>query len=351
VIADPLGARRHWEWLKLKVALSVWVRQLFTLGAARDLYSGVPAVYVNFLDYDVAAHVFGPHSRRALRSLSPVDSSIRQLWRILRRVPEYRYDCFILSDHGQAHCTSYATLASSPFEQHLLDTLVPGGHGESEPATKATRLTYPHGFRAYGIVGKRRGRDPVRVRTQPPAPPGARIVEREAAERDGVRIISAGNNAFVYVVDTPEPLLVEELEGRLPGLAAAISTSPGVGFVLARSGDGPVCFFRGEQFALDATEGGPFADREDRDLVVRYVAGLMAMRCAGDLVIYGTGAPDGDVSFIAETGAHAGPSPNELYTFIIRPAGVSLSAPITHPIQLYDLFIRYQEDGAPPPPR
>jgi hypothetical protein len=53
LIADPVGeTRRGWRWLVIKLAVSVWVRELFTLVAARDLYAGVPAVYVNYLDYD-----------------------------------------------------------------------------------------------------------------------------------------------------------------------------------------------------------------------------------------------------------------------------------------------------------
>ena len=64
------------------------------------------------------------------------------------------------------------------------------------------------------------------------------------------------------------------------------------------------------------------------------------MPSAGDLVIYGTGAPEGDISYIAEAGAHAGTAEEELHTFIIHPAAVKLP-PIEHPIQLYDVFIRY----------
>ena len=30
------------------------------MAVSRDLYAGTPAVYVNYLDYDVAAHAFGP---------------------------------------------------------------------------------------------------------------------------------------------------------------------------------------------------------------------------------------------------------------------------------------------------
>jgi len=54
-------------------------------------------------------------------------------------------------------------------------------------------------------------------------------------------------------------------------------------------------------------------------------------------------APEGNVSFVPELGTHAGPSADELHTFIISPAGAGLPEPITHPIQLYPHFIRYQE--------
>jgi hypothetical protein len=40
---------------------------------------------------------------------------------------------------------------------------------------------------------------------------------------------------------------------------------------------------------------------------------------------------------------NAGQSPDELHTFIVRPAQVTLRGPISHPVQLYEHFIRYQE--------
>jgi hypothetical protein len=75
---------------------------------------------------------------------------------------------------------------------------------------------------------------------------------------------------------------------------------------------------------------------------VEGIAEPMRMRSAGDLVIYGSEAPGGDVSFIREHGAHAGPGATEMHTFIVRPAGATLPADITHPVQLYDHFIRYR---------
>jgi hypothetical protein len=165
----------------------------------------------------------------------------------------------------------------------------------------------------------------------------------EAWQQDGVRVISAGPNAFLYVLDVTAPLDAEALEHRFPGLAERLSQSPGVGFVLARSNAGPLCFWRGKRHRLGRSEAGPFAGRDDAALVVQGIADLMGMPSAGDFVIYGIDAPEGHVSFIAEVGAHAGPSPEEMHTFIVRPASVRLPSPITHPVQLYDHFIRYQE--------
>ena len=120
----------------------------------------------------------------------------------------------------------------------------------------------------------------------------------------------------------------------------------GVGFVLARGASGPVCSFRGKRYRLDE-DPGPFANRPDLDVVLDGLRDLMAMRTAGDLVIYGQGATEGDVSYIAEIGAHAGPSEDELHTFIIAPVSVELPTPIRHPLQLYDVFVRYHRAESP----
>jgi Type I phosphodiesterase / nucleotide pyrophosphatase len=339
VIASPVGdVRRGWRWLLIKIGISVWLRALFTLSASRDLYAGVPAVYVNYLDYDVTAHAFGPDSRRALRSLRRIDRSIHQLWRVLRRVPEHRYDLYVLSDHGQATCVNYRDLTGgAPLERRLFSEFLDRQAAEpvapdvpSAPGLLRRLLAYRRSEK--GLIQRFLNylEDDV-------------FGEHSAYERGGVRVISAGPNAFVYVLDTPEPLTIEAFERRFPGVAEQISRSPGIGFVLARSARGPVCFWRGKQYALAPGEPGPFRGREDAELVRQGIVDLMNMPRAGDLVIYGIDAPEGHVSFIPEVGAHAGPSPDELHTFIIAPSGVGLPHPITHPVQLYSHFMAYQE--------
>jgi len=166
---------------------------------------------------------------------------------------------------------------------------------------------------------------------------------KEARERDNVRVICAGPNAFIYFVDDAAPLAIDRIEKRWPGLAEDLSRHPGVGYVFARGADAPVCFWRGKRYRLTTGEPGPFAGRADAALVVSSIGDLMAMPSAGDVVIYGIDAAPGHVSYIAEAGAHAGPSPEELHAFVVAPPAARFPEPLNHPVQLYPHFVRYLE--------
>lgn len=300
--ALPLGRaelRRSVEALGLDIGVSIWARQLFTLLVSADLYRGVAAIYVNFIDYDVAAHAFGPADRLAFRALRGVDRSIQQLARIVRRLPELGYDLYVLSDHGQVLTRSFESLSGgAPVEEVIRATL-------------------------------------------------------DGAADDQLEIIAAGPNAFVYFTDRAEPLGAAQIEARHPGALERLSRHPGIGLVLARGAGGPVGWCRGHRLSLtrrpEAPALDPFARRPDRDVVVAGLRDLMAMPSAGDIVLYGIGAAGGDVSFIDERGAHAGPSEAELQTFILHPPSVRLpEAPLTHPAQLYPHFMSYHAAESEP---
>jgi hypothetical protein len=117
--------------------------------------------------------------------------------------------------------------------------------------------------------------------------------------------------------------------------------------VLVRSRVGAVCWYRGSRYLLEeGPTDGLFDEREDQEVVLQGLRELMAMPSAGDLVLYGIAAAAGDISFVPELGAHAGPSEHELHTFILHPPDAALpAAPLTHPVQLYPYFLAY-DDGA-----
>lgn len=338
-------ARRGWRWLWLKIGISIWVRNLFTLAVARDLYEGTPRIYVNYLDYDEAAHAFGPRSRRALRALRGIDRAIEQLWAAMRRVPEHRYDGFILADHGQSACTPYRDLTKGRgLERWIFDEFLrPADAGAPEaPRTGLGRGMRERRLGSTALLQKFMNYLDEDFFRRP---------DPEAYEQGGVRAIAAGPNAFVYALDAAAPLDAAGLEQRFPGLAEKLSRSPGIGFVLVRSADGkaPLCFWQGNRCALSEAAPGPFGGRADTRLVLEALAGLMRMPSAGDLVIYGGDGADGGVSFIAEHGAHAGPASAEMHTFIVGPAGAGLPRDVSHPMQLYEFFMRYQLQSRPPP--
>ena len=343
LIADPVGeTERGWRWLAIKIGISVWLRELFTMVVARDLYAGVAAVYVNYLDYDVFAHAYGPRHRRALQALRRIDRSIHQLWRVLRRVPEHRYDLYVLSDHGQAPCTPYLRLSGGrPIEEALFDFFDRERPRDAEaPGGRMWRV-------ASGLAAFRTRRAPglfqrfVNYLEQDFALVLGGV--RSVREHGGIRVVSAGPNAFVYFLESGEPLGLEWIEPRFPGAVDEIARSPGVGFVLVRSQAGPVCVWRGKRYRLDDLHAGPFAGRSDLDRVVEGIRDLMAMPSAGDLVVYGIDAPEGNVSYVPEVSAHAGTSYDELHTFLIHPRGVDVPSPVAHPIELYPVFLRYQD--------
>jgi hypothetical protein len=340
-IADPVAeSRRGWKWLAIKIGLSVWLREFFTLAVSRDIYMGVPAVYVNYLDYDVVAHAYGPRHRRALRSLRHVDRSLHDLWRVCRRVPGHGYDFYVLSDHGQAHCTPYVELTGgTPIERRLFDEFFDPAHAADTPARQrrpplASAMTAFRSGHAPGVLQRF-----INYLENP----GDSGELKEARERNGVRVIAAGPNAFVYFVDDPQPLLIDQIDERFPGLAESLSRSQGIGLVFARAADGPVCFWRGKRYGLEELAAGPFDGRADMEIVRDGIRDLMAMPSAGDLVLYGLDSAQGNVSFIGETGAHAGTSFDELHTFIIAPGAVRLPPSLVHPLQLYPHFVQYQE--------
>jgi hypothetical protein len=343
LLADPVAeTERGWKWLVLKLGISVWLRQLFTLAVSSDVYRGVPAIYVNYLDYDVLAHAYGPRHRRAYTALRRIDRSLRQLTRVMRRVPEYGYDLYVLSDHGQTECIPYVRLHGGVRVERLLfdEFFDPSG-------TAPVRVVTPVGRRLLSAVRtlarQRRYGTFQRFINYLERDFIARLGElREAHERAGVRVVAAGPNAFVYFMHDAGPLPVEQIDERHPGLVDELSRHRGVGFLLARSADGPVCIWRGKRYGATELAQGPFARREDVDLIAEGIRDLMAMRCAGDLVLYGEGAVDGDVSYIGEHGAHAGPGWDEMQTFVIHPAAVTMPSFIRHPLELYEHFIAYR---------
>src|SRR5215467_4337297 len=124
-LRNPRAIRHQgFRWLGLKIVFSVWIRELFTLAVSADLYRGVRAIYVNYLDYDVFAHAFGPGHRSAIRALRRLDRSVGQLARIIGRLPELHCDLYVCSDHGQALTRPFARVSSGRSIDEVVRTIL-----------------------------------------------------------------------------------------------------------------------------------------------------------------------------------------------------------------------------------
>jgi hypothetical protein len=320
-----------------RILVGGWLRELFTLGVTADLYAGVPALYVNFVDYDVAAHHLGPRHRVAFRALRGVDRSIARIARVVRRARPLDYDLFVLSDHGQVR--------SVPFRRVAGQTTVAGairecfGPARGDSAERAAPVRSPDADPPMPLWPFTRGRG------------RSVVVERHVRERnavwiDGLCVVPAGPNVNVYLTHTPERVLAEEIEARYPGGLARLSRHAAIGFVLARDAGGPVCYYRGDVFRIPPAPGPtgcPVFDRPDRDIVLQGLQDLLAMPSGGDVILYGHYARAGCTSFLDERGSHAGPSAEELYAFLALPPRVPFDpGRVTRARDLHALFARYQ---------
>jgi len=325
--------------LLTRLVISGWLRELFTLGVTQDIYAGVPALYVNFVDYDVPAHALGPGHPAALRALRLVDASVRDVWRAARRVPEFRYDVFILSDHGQIRSIPFEAVEGTPSAADAVLEVF----REVARARSPEAASVPAG--APDTVAGQWSLGPVWQRHLAYLEPRAR--ERNALWAGPLCVVPAGPNINVYLTDVKTHAAVEEIEGRYPSVLARLSRHRAIGLVLARGSGGPVCYYRGAALRIPPPPGPtgcPLFDRTDRDLVVREVQNLLAMPSAGDIVLYGHYTAWGCVNFLGERGSHAGPSEDELYGFIMTPPGVEFDfRSVDGPAGLYRFFLGYQD--------
>jgi hypothetical protein len=322
-----------------RILIGGWLRELFTLGVTADVYAGVPALYVNFVDHDVAAHGLGPRHPAALRTLRGVDRSIGRIARVIRRVPALGYDLYVLSDHGQIRSIPFHEVAGAgTVAGTVLACLGPSqsGAGPTGAASPPPRDADPP-MPLWPFV--RNG------------PSRLAAVERQVRERNavwvgGLCVVPAGPNVNVYLTHTPARVLTEEIEARYPGALLRLSRHPAVGFVLARDARGPVCYYRGAVLRIPPPPGStgcPLFDRPDRGIVVRGLQDLLDMPSSGDVILYGHYAEPGCVNFLGERGSHAGPSEAELYGFIAAPPHVPFDfGGVACARDLHPLFARYQ---------
>jgi hypothetical protein len=357
--------RRHDKRLSVRkvfynVFFHVLWRELLTLGVSADIYRGVPRIFVNYLSYDVFAHKYGPSSQFAMRSLKAIDASIKQIYRIARRMRDYNYDIFVISDHGMAKADSFEEVSHMPLDGLLLSTLAAASENKIEdhnpPAVELIN-TEEGTLRRLTMIGR------LRAAVSMLPLPLEKLCENYLKKReenllkralvlkdaskllDEVKIVPAGPNVLVYFMHTEERVYIEEIEARYPGAVERLSAQPGIGVILARDNRGPVFYWQGRKYRVDPNTVSPecpFRHLTYRPLLMRAIGELLEMQSGGDLIIYGNGTGQGTISYLGERGSHAGFTSDELFAFIIYPKNIDFAFErVTRPRDLYQFFSRY----------
>jgi hypothetical protein len=336
---ELLGRATHSEGIfpLIRIFSNVIVRELQTMAILLDVYLGVPIIYSTFMQYDELAHHFGPSSRPALADLRRTDSRISEIWRMARVVGGRGYDLVILSDHGMTRSVSYrvkfgeslgATVQGLLTDQALISQSERSEYSDVgaevvEAVAQATPARMARFRRAL-----RRVRDWVRSRY------GLReIILPEKYRVDRIHDIVVTYSsclALVYFADDENQLSLDSIlsDASRRGLYQALVAHPGIGLVLTRH-DGAVhaesskgkARIQSEQVTVVSGEN-PLEVYGTESYQLRAIESLVAQSNCGDCVLFGAFDGYEIVSFDDQVGAHGSAGGDQVYPFLITPAGL-----------------------------
>src|SRR5690606_2713670 len=196
---------------------------------ATQLMRGAPVVVVDLVDYDEIAHHAGPQRPESLRALEGLDRVLGLLEQVCAVAPR-EYRIVVVSDHGQSLGSTFADTYGSTLTE-LVTVLM----GDAPQA-----------------VGVPSGEDVGPINALLATVFGSRVDEAERLRRRRVRpgsvapppgvpevaVVGGGNFGVVWFPREPRPLTLEEVRERWPELVAGLAAHPGIGLVVARTGDG-----------------------------------------------------------------------------------------------------------------
>ncbi|NND83442.1 MAG: oxidoreductase [Gammaproteobacteria bacterium] len=304
---------RELAFVPIRVAVSVLLRELVSIGIRIDIDRGLPIVHANFIGYDEQAHRRGPGSRFAHWGLRGIDRAIARIWRAAQRSKVRDYDVWIYSDHGQQPTHSYPVEFDSSIRSAVMRVLSQNIDGPLEMVVPGeVDLT----DRVYGNLESQNvyllGSQGLSAwfRRFTSSPPNQRLVATELA--------AMGPLGFVYL----DLQVKQQVRERV---AKQLVDSAGIPMVMCQldgadserraevwTGEGKFYLPRDKHQILGSDH--PFLDAVSDDLI-----SLASHPYAGRWVLIGWQANGRDFSFRIENGAHGGPGPEETHAFAMLP--------------------------------
>ena len=327
------STRFEWRFLYMRLFVSVVMRDVSTQGAIVDVLRGVPVIYLDYLGYDEYAHRRGPDSEMSLYNLRGIDAAIAKIRRATEEVPDYGYDIFVFSDHGQTATTPFERVVGCDLHQFVLEHAAGCVAGPIE--SSAIRE----------LVALRETEFWIRTLWPVLRPPmqlyvawlkhrlSRRLRRRDRAPLEGIEVVTGGSIAHLYLGALPaadggtpaKVITVDQIARRWPRLIDALARCPAVGLLVGKGRRGPVVFFRGQRYDLAdraAIETLEPCRRLGYELLRTHLEQAVNGRRSGDLVLYGAFAEAGEISFDFEFGSHGGLALEELDQFVMYPSEV-----------------------------
>jgi endonuclease/exonuclease/phosphatase family metal-dependent hydrolase len=302
---------RELQFVSTRVAISILLRELVTIGAKLDVARGLPIVHLNFLGYDEQAHRRGPSSKFAHWSLKGIDDAISRIWHGAKSSSRREYEVWIYSDHGQEETVPYTRLHGETVGEAIKRVFVRFNHDigkqtVSQPlGIESQRAKYIGGGWFQKLLPFKNGAEAL--------PPG----DEQYADR--VTVTSMGPMGSIY---TQESLSSEQLEA----LAQALVTDGKIPLVLARVAGGQVKAWNRKGVYLLPQDGKIIFGEQHPFLhdVIEDMIRLCQHPEAGELLISGWSVDEPYCTFAMENGSHGGPGMQETHAFALLPADTPL---------------------------
>jgi endonuclease/exonuclease/phosphatase family metal-dependent hydrolase len=318
---------RELQFVVTRVAISILLRELVTIGAKLDVARGLPIIHLNFLGYDEQSHRRGPSSMFAHWTLKGIDDAIGRIWRTAQSSALQEYDVWIYSDHGQQETIPYARVHGITVEEainrvfvsHLNQSAFVGNTQNSVFGIQYLRAKYLGGGRLQKFLSSHQdGKySPVTINEKTNClvvtamgPMGsiysAVALSSEKRDEIAVALIKEANIPLVFVSLSTSQVKVWNDNGEylLPRDAAKIF---------------------GEQH--------PFLQQVTADIIR-----LCQHPEAGDLMISGWSVDKPYITFSQENGSHGGPGPEETHAFALLPSDTALPVLNSESLRPLDLY-------------
>ena len=310
-----------------RAATNIALRTVSTALVIEEMFSGAPAIYVDYTGYDAIAHHCGPERAEAIDALEGIDRAIGSLLKAARYTGR-PYRMVVLSDHGQCLGASfeqrYGRSLEAVIAEQLPDTMtVVGTTGSVESSGFGRRIA------AELVRGS--GLGPLVARRMPSAlrRAGGNAASKEAAAPPDVVVASSGNLAHVYFTGDAGRMTSDAIERGHPGLMGVLARHPGIGAVIGRAGDGRAQLIE-THGAVDLAAAAAAGSDRLADYGPRAVEALQRLAgfgTAGDLILLGAvDRVTGEVTgFERLVGSHGGLGGRQTEPFILCPASLRLT--------------------------